>query len=121
MEQFRHSVIAHALDLVLPPPPPTWPWPLTLPQMRAIRMEPNKPTIQAYSTNFLVTYLQILLIDMTGATIPEASGIFDGATHEAVVNFQRYLGLHDDGVVGPITWNCVDVFLADPFLAKHGG
>jgi peptidoglycan hydrolase-like protein with peptidoglycan-binding domain len=120
MDQFRHSVIAHALDLVLPPPPPAWPWPLTLAQMQSIRAEPNKPTIQVWSSNFLVTYLQILLVDMTGASI-EVTGNFDAGTDTAVRNFQAYLGLHVDGVVGPITWNCVDAFLADPFIAKNGG
>jgi len=119
MDQFRHSVISHALSLVLPPPPAAWPWPLTLPQMQGIRGA-AKPTIQEGSANFLVTYLQILLVDMTGATC-EVSGNFDATTTVAVKNFQSFFGLLADGIVGPVTWRSVDTKLFDPFAAKNGG
>lgn len=36
--------------------------------------------------------------------IPQANGIFDGATEDAVIAFQRTFDLSPDGVVGPATW-----------------
>jgi peptidoglycan hydrolase-like protein with peptidoglycan-binding domain len=35
------------------------------------------------------------------------SGDFDDATYQAVVAFQRYVGLPDNGVVGSVTWDAI--------------
>ena len=37
----------------------------------------------------------------------EADGVFGGATHAAVVDFQQKHGLDRDGVVGNLTWTAL--------------
>ncbi len=58
-----------------------------------------------------VTHLQYML-SVLSEFIPEiptlsVNGVFDDATYDAVVAFQQYAGLPDNGVVGATTWDTI--------------
>lgn len=64
-----------------------------------------------YDPNNYYPCVRHLQIDI-GFSDSEASGRFDDATRESVVNFQRSKGLDGDGVVGPKTWCAIHNDLA---------
>jgi hypothetical protein len=72
-----------------------------------------KPTIRAFSRGPEVSYLQSVLA-LRAAQPVRVTGIFDGATDQAVRNVQRFFHLTVDGVVGSRqTWPVIDL------LASH--
>jgi hypothetical protein len=71
-----------------------------------------KPTIRAFSRGPEVTYLQSVITVRAGHPQLHVTGIFDGATDQAVRDVQRFFGLTVDGIVGSRqTWPVID-FLA---------
>lgn len=55
-----------------------------------------------------VRELQVKLQTVSGKPPGRPDGIFGDQTLRAVVDFQRFMGLADDGVVGPKTWGALD-------------
>lgn len=70
---------------------------------------PPDSILRAGSSGVDVITLQYILSHISNfyPTIPELvqDGIFGSATTQAVIAFQRMMGLTPDGVVGPTTWN----------------
>ncbi len=52
--------------------------------------------------------LQSVLRNKASQQCP-VNGTFDAATHQALVTFQRFMGLMADGICGPKTWAMVDL------------
>ncbi len=57
------------------------------------------------AVQILQYYLNVLAYFNSDLLLIPSSGIFDEQTQSSVVEFQRYFGLDDDGIVGPLTWN----------------
>ncbi len=55
------------------------------------------------STGTCVIHLQLSLRDQTGAKL-DLDGKFGPKTKQAVINFQRWVGLTPDGIAGNNTW-----------------
>lgn len=63
------------------------------------------PTLQEGSASVAVAVLQqLLILEGYGANLP-VTGFFGDETNTAVLNFQQAMGLQQDSVVGPDTWN----------------
>ncbi len=96
-----------------PPPPPPGPyalsWPLNVdgvvgPETWG-RLDP--PEIKEGSPDHRHVYLlQNLLIKsgVPGANPGTVDGVFEKHTTAAVTAFQKWAGIKEDGIVGPITW-----------------
>lgn len=57
-------------------------------------------------TGPLVEYLQSTL-NKLGFNVGEVDGVFGDRTYNAVLRFQRTMGLTQDGIVGPATWQAL--------------
>ena len=69
-------------------------------------------------TSYYVKNVQIAL-DNRGYNVGTIDGIFGTNTYNAVVQFQQYAGLDDDGIVGPDTKEAL--WLATYYyLTEHG-
>lgn len=69
------------------------------------------PTLQVGSSSVAVAILQQLLILEGYGENLSVTGFFGDETNAAVLNFQQVMGLRQDGVVGPVTWNGLAQFL----------
>ncbi len=73
-----------------------------------LKRDPYKmPVLQFQEVDILlpeIKLLQEILIKAGYLKIPNPTGYFKLKTKEAVVKFQEDHGLHNDGVVGPKTW-----------------
>lgn len=97
----------------------------------------DKPTLRKGSSGEYVTLLQTMLIQRgydVGST--GADGKFGKATMNAVLQFQKDMGLVQDGIVGKNTWNALETMertlytvtiqhvsksVADSIISKFGG
>jgi peptidoglycan hydrolase-like protein with peptidoglycan-binding domain len=68
-----------------------------------IAQAPNRPTLRLGSTGSPVSELQAMLLLLDYFEGP-VDGQFRANTELAVQAFQADLGLNDDGIVGPATW-----------------
>lgn len=99
-------------DSIVAPAPPPAPWPPFDPVQGKWGLYPVavKPIIKegAQGTNKdLVRYLQgVILVKAGGAIVVD--GIFGPQTTKRVKDFQKFFGLHIDGIVGPKTWAAID-------------
>lgn len=65
------------------------------------------PTLQEGDSSVGVAILQqLLILEGYGTNLP-VTGFFGDQTNAAVLNFQQAMGLQQDGVVGPDTWNAL--------------
>lgn len=99
------------LPPVIVPPNPTPPVivnpPITPPvaQPGAVTMiNVNVTTLRRGSTGDKVKKLQALLTHSWGQNVGGIDGNFGALTNDGVLNVQRFMGLKDDGIVGPQTW-----------------
>lgn len=87
-------------------PPTNWWW---------FPLDKNKPTIRngSVDTAFIghVRYLQDFIWFYAGGEI-KRDGEFGDETERRAADFQRFMGLDDDGIVGPKTWGAVDYVIA---------
>lgn len=68
------------------------------------------PTLQEGNSSVAVAVLQqLLVLEGYGANLP-ITGFYGNETNAAVLNFQQAMGLQQDGVVGPNTWNVLAQF-----------
>jgi peptidoglycan hydrolase-like protein with peptidoglycan-binding domain len=67
----------------------------------------SHPVLRRGSTGNAVRRVQKRLT-LAGYDAGDVDGIFGSATEAGVKALQRASGLHDDGVVGPQTWNAID-------------
>jgi hypothetical protein len=67
-----------------------------------------KPAIALGASGEVVRYLQGVLRAKASATEIVVDGDFGPVTDGAVRRFQRFVGLIDDGKVGPQTWAAID-------------
>ncbi|MDF2686652.1 MAG: peptidase, partial [Clostridia bacterium] len=67
-------------------------------------------TIRQGSRGPYVEYLQSIL-NKLGLGAGTVNGFFGIRTEQAVIRFQRNMGLVPDGIVGPITWQALDPYL----------
>lgn len=68
------------------------------------------PTLEQGVSSLAVAILQQLLtLEGYGANLP-ITGFFGDETNTAVLNFQQAIGLQQDGIVGPETWNALVQF-----------
>jgi hypothetical protein len=68
----------------------------------------SKPAIALGASGDVVRYLQGVLREKASATEITVDGEFGPVTDGAVRRFQRFVGLLDDGKVGPQTWAAID-------------
>lgn len=68
------------------------------------------PTLKQGSKGDAVKGLQNAL-KARGYDFGAIDGAFGSATTEAVKQFQREFGLEDDGIVGPNTWQALNVYV----------
>lgn len=67
----------------------------------------NLPTLEEGDLSVGVAILQqLLILEGYGINLP-ITGFFGDETNAAVLNFQQAMGLQQDGVVGPNTWNAL--------------
>lgn len=65
------------------------------------------PTLQEGTSSLAVAILQqLLILEGYGTNLP-ITGFFGDQTNAAVLNFQQAIGLQQDGIVGPDTWNAL--------------
>lgn len=70
----------------------------------------NLPTVQQGNSSLAIAILQqLLVLEGYGANLP-VTGYFGQETASAVMNFQQTMGLSQDGIVGPTTWNALAQF-----------
>ncbi|XGV96595.1 MAG: peptidoglycan-binding protein [Leptolyngbya sp. BL-A-14] len=68
------------------------------------------PNLQEGNSSVAVAILQqLLILEGYGANLP-VTGFFGDETNTAVLNFQQAMGLQQDGIVGPDTWNVLAQF-----------
>lgn len=72
-------------------------------ELTAVATAGNLPILRIEDSGPDVEQLQIQLAELNLYSGP-LDGVFGAQTEQAVVNFQRQVGLDDDGVVGPATW-----------------
>lgn len=63
----------------------------------------SQPTLRRGSSSSTVKYLQYLLISFGYDLV--ADGVFGGETERKVREFQKDVGITQDGIVGRVTWN----------------
>lgn len=72
-------------------------------------LEPPSYVLTPNNRSFTVLALQYMLLELHQNYLPlssvELTGVYDEQTEKAVRDFQRANGLHEDGVVGLLTWN----------------
>lgn len=72
-------------------------------------------------------YLAAIADNYPEVSRPNITGIFDTETRNSVISFQRLLGIAQDGIVGPVTWDyIIDVFrsllrLINPQIPQYPG
>ncbi|MBD3887552.1 peptidoglycan-binding protein [Phormidium tenue FACHB-886] len=73
----------------------------------AIDLANDMPTLEEGYSTLGVTILQrLLILEGYGVNLP-VTGFFGDETEAAVLNFQAAMGLQQDGIVGPSTWNAL--------------
>lgn len=72
-------------------------------------LNPAKPPVQLGSVGDAVKYLQGVLKLKANQTQISVDGKFGPQTRSAVVQFQAFMGLLADGIVGPKTWAAIDL------------
>lgn len=81
------------------------------PEQNTLKEYPGTPIRRGMSGDD-VQYIQRLInaIAAYEPSVPtlDEDGVFGAATENAVKAFQRYAGLEQDGVVGPLTWNALN-------------
>jgi murein L,D-transpeptidase YcbB/YkuD len=65
----------------------------------------DTPTLEVTDKGAAVKRLQAMLNDLGASLVVD--GHFGRATHEAVMKFQKSMGLTPDGIVGPLTWSAL--------------
>ncbi|HEY9639280.1 MAG TPA: peptidoglycan-binding domain-containing protein [Coleofasciculaceae cyanobacterium] len=66
---------------------------------------------EGFSTLGVTILQQLLILEGYGANLP-VTGFFGTETETAVLTFQQAVGLEQDGIVGPDTWNALAQFQA---------
>ena len=79
----------------------------------------NFPTLRFGSRGRFVRYLQFVL-QVQGYNVGGVDGVFGTNTQNAVKAFQLANGLIDDGVVGPNTWNKINLTNPTARVLKKG-
>jgi zinc D-Ala-D-Ala carboxypeptidase len=65
------------------------------------------PTIRYGDRGSVVAHAQCLLRNVRGHLSVDVDGVFGPITRGAVIAEQRRCRIVQDGIVGPITWNCL--------------
>ena len=98
---FRYSLLA---GLLLVPMVVAWPLPKrTIAATTAIAQASNRPILRLGSNGSAVSEIQAILMLLDYFEGP-VDGRFQAPTETAVQAFQADVGLNDDGIVGPATW-----------------
>ena len=80
---------------------------------------PTHPTLSLGSTHGDVEYLQIVLNIALAPNSLKVDGDFGPETKQAVIAFQKYNDLYEDGIVGPDTWRIIDdIYYETPTLCR---
>ena len=77
----------------------------TLPGIRSYPGTPVRYGDRGNNVSYVQTALNFISREATEIPPVETDGIFGNITRNAVKTFQKFYGLDQDGIVGPITWN----------------
>ena len=78
---------------------------LTLQDVSQQFKEILRPGDSGSEVEFLQYYLAVISQYVPQVPAPSRTGVFDEATEQSVLAFQRVAGLTPDGIVGPLTWD----------------
>ena len=78
---------------------------LTLQDVSQQFKEILRPGDSGSEVEFLQYYLAVISQYVPEVPAPSRTGVFDEATEQSVLAFQRVAGLTPDGIVGPLTWD----------------
>ena len=79
----------------------------------------NFPIIKVGSRGRFVRYLQFML-KIEGYNIGSVDGVFGPNTQNAVIAFQQANNLTPDGIVGPKTWESINLLNVEKTILKKG-